>query len=408
MRYQFRLYHPNQMYVMNWPDEENPDSIEAAYYISDEAEYERVKNTLIPLSKLPWYDPHTLDEENAYLKDISDEQYFQTQVKVKVVDIVQKLQFKWSKVLRSSKKALEVHLFASSPLLQGKDLAFCSTNREGIQVYISGELIENLLERNTYRIAIPDALTAQPEYDLQASLDFKMCKWKEGLMDNPPLTFVETWMHWLWKFRVRGLARLSALETGQDVEMNPKKIGRIMNEWIKNIEQEIDNGRPTLSAFKNFLDSKDELINQWAPQMMLRAINHFQLQNSCRNLEKALKKVNTTGLFHDQKITHKIHVAGKKLDFDQWLENILFTSEQVDPMIDPELFRALNQKLLALDGKKSILLKLVEQGSKQPDIFHLKGKKTSKSQASAVPEGIRMDIDLPVHEHFQLLAESWS
>lgn len=408
MRYLFKLYHTNAQCFIHLPEKEIPDSIPTEYYIGDEKAYQEVKSRQIPLSQLPWFASGEFEdaEEKEYYNSLTDDDYFLITLRVKCVSFIQNLQYKWFDLIKSSKKTVEIHLFAKSPLQDGLNLSLGTSLNGNLQIYVPSLLIEKLLDKSKFRTHISPSLLVQPEFDLLHGLDFKMVPWRAGLANELPKGFTELWMFWLWTLRNQGFARFAAISTGAGLEMAPYKIRLSLEKLMKKLIGRIENGDMNLRIFHNFIRKQQKFVRQIAPQLMTHALTVYCEQYHPRGMEEILRKLTSSFEIYNDKILTKPIVYARKIDFDQFLESLTLPTKDSPPMISVDLLRKLNQMMLILDNKESLLKCMLEGKTEQKfNLEFLEGKKKSRK---AAPEGVRIRLDLPVLDQFHLIAENWS
>lgn len=407
MRYLFKLFHPKDRYYIQFPAEETPETIPTSYFLADEREYERVKSLHTPLSQLSWFvNQEFNDEEEAErYRNMSDEEYFMGNVQVKVSMFIQKLQSKWFDVLKSSKKPVQVYLFAQSPLQQGTNFSFANSLDGSIQVYFPAGLIEKLLTQFKHRTYIPPQLELQPERDLLFGLDFLMVPWRGGLNLKQPDGFTDQWMYWLWTLRNQGLARFSGLQSGAGLEMNPVKIRRFLEKLIERLISRIEKGDLKRSTLARVLPGYQRQVNQIAPLLLLHALAVYGQKHQPDALKEPLRALRSYSSFYDEEVLTKAFVYARKLDFERFLHYLTLSVGDDAPMIQEAQLRKLNKMLLLLDNKGRSTADIF-LGKLESLDFDFSGKRQrGKSKAW---EGVRIKGDFTVQERFYLLAEEWS
>jgi hypothetical protein len=408
MRYLFKLYHSNVEWIVRFPTKEIPDSIPTKYFIGDEKAYERVKSQQIPLSQLPWFVSGEFEdnEEQEHFKSMTDDDYFLHTVRVKCVSFIQKLQYKWFDLIKSSKKTVDVYLFAQSPLQCGEECAFGQSLDGNLRIFVSASLIEKLLDKFKYRTHICPSLMVQPEFDLLFGLDFKMIPWRAGLAHEHPKGFTELWMFWLWTLRNQGLARFAALNTGAGIEMAPYKIRLSLEKLMKELIDGIENGDFSLRKFHDFIRKHRKYVREIAPQLMLHALKVYCDHGTPKGMAEILGKLNSSFEIYNDKILNKPFVYARKIEFDQFLEYLTLPTKDSPPMISEVLLRKLNRMMLILDKKGSLIKAILNDTTEH--LFYLELLERKEKGRCATLEGVRIKLDFTVVGRFHLLAENWS
>lgn len=407
MPYLFKLYHPKSKYCFHLPEEANPDSIPTEYYLADKYAYKRVKAAQTPLSQLTWFVNRDFndDEEAEMYESLSDDDYFFNQVRHKVSIYMQQLQSKWFDLLKSSKKTVEVHLFARSPLQQRKEYTFGNSLEANLQIFFPAGLIEKLLDASHHRTYIPPSLEMQPEMDLLFGLDFLLFPWRSGLNQEPPRQFTDQWMFWLWTLRNQGLARFASLETGAGLEMNTKKISQFLEKILQRLISSIENGDLNGASLPQLMRSHQRHVYQFAPQLMLHALSVYYQKDQPPHLKNPIRSLRSSSTFYDEHVITKAFVYARKIDFERFLAYLTLPAGDSPPMIKEELLRKLNGMLRRLDGKSSVVSEMLL--SKKYTIHFNFMEKREKGKGTVL-EGIRIKGDFSVLDRFHFLAEQWS
>ncbi len=407
MRYLFTLYHPKKRSYTLLPLENKPDTIPTMYYMADVDGYEKVKARQQPLSQLSWFIEKEFEEEEEemYL-GMSDDEYFLSIAKNKAIHFIQELQAKWFSLLKSSKKTVEVYLFGESPLRRQEEHFLGNDLKGNIQIYLSTELMEKLIESSQYRVHLPTALSLEAEFDLFMALDFKMFPWRKFLFDEVPIRYSEKWMHWLWTGRNQGIARFPALETGTTLEMNPFYIRNYLGELMQKLIYRLEHNNMKLSKFHHFLNRQRPLLYQISPRLMLHAATVYHERHSSSALGNSLKTLKSSIHHHDHNDLIKIFLQSRKIDFDQWLAYLTLPTQDSPPMIQAAVLKKLNQILLSLDGKNSIFQEML-MGEYQ-DKFRLKLSLKRDENFMHPYTGVRVELNSSILSRFQVLAETWT
>jgi hypothetical protein len=407
MRYLFTLYHPKKRSYTHLPLENKPDTIPTMYYIADVDGYEKVKARQKQLSQLSWFIERDFDEEEEemYL-GMSDEEYFLSIAKNKAINFIQELQAKWFSLLKSSKKTVEVYLFGESPLRRQEEHFLGNDLKGNIQIYLSTELMEKLVESSQYRVHLPTALRLEPEFDLFMALDFKMFPWRKFLFDEVPIRYSEKWMHWLWTGRNQGIARFPALETGTTLEMNTFYIRNYLGELMQKLIYGLENNNMKLSKFHLFLNGQRAFLYQISPQLMLHAATVYFERHPSFALGNFLKTLRSSTYNYDHKDLIKVLLQSRKIDFHQWLEYLTLPTHDFPPMIQADVLKKLNRLSLSLDGKNSIFQEMLMEECQ--DRFQLKLSLQRDENFKHPYTGVRVELNSSILSRFQVLAETWT
>jgi hypothetical protein len=408
MRYLYKLYHPNKSFLFKLPLEETENSIHTIYYLADEKAYHRVKERQVPLSQLSWFKEKDFDDpqEEEMYRHMTDDEYFMNQVTSKATHLVQELCSKWFQLIKSSKKTIEVHLFASSPLSGENEISFGNSHQENLRIFLPAALIEKKLDASHYRTHIPSQLSLQPAFDLFFGLDFQMVDWRYLISHEFPNKLSELWMLAFWSLRNQSLAYFPALKSGEGLEMNSNKIRQYVDMILNRIIAAGENGDLDWGFIKRMRYRLYKKAPNFGSTMMLHALQVHEQLHPNQELKRAIRVLSGTSTYFDDKDIATAFRYARKMDFDRFIAYLTMPSPSEKALIDASTFRKVNRMLLKLDKSGSLFKGMLDD--KTEYLFHisLEGKKRKDSYISL--EGVRLHLDMSAMARFQLICEEWS
>ncbi|GHB49047.1 hypothetical protein [Mongoliitalea lutea] len=408
MRYLYTIYHPQNRYSFQLPLEETENSIHTSYFIADEEAYERVKAGETPLSQLSWFVEKDFDdqEEEEMYRYMTDDEYFMNQVTSKVTGIIQEIYSNWFKLIKSSKKRIEVCLFATSSLYQGNQLDTESCRKDYLQIFIPPLLIEKKLNAAHHRIHIPTKLSFWPTFDLLYKLDFLMADWRYLLSNEFPHKSSDLWLKALWSLRNQSLTYLPLLRSAEGLELDPRKIRAYLTTSMQRILAAGENGDLNWRFVRSMHSKLVRRASTFGSALMLHALQVYEQFHPNKELKEALRAVCGINIFFDQKDIETVYRFGRKMDFDKFLFYLTVPTDSEPAMIDGEIFRKVNRMLLALEKSTSLYAAMLEDTSEH--LFHLslEGKKRKDSYLSL--DGVRLHLHDSAFAKLQLICEEWT
>jgi hypothetical protein len=346
------------------------------------------------------------EQDKAQCKGMTNDDYFKHTTREHATRYVQDLLGRWFPLLKSSKKTVEVHLFKESPISRRVEHFLGYDLKGNIRVFLSSDLMEKLIDASNSEVQIPPNLILEPEFDLLMGLDFKMFQWRAFLFDEIPFRYSEQWMYWLWSARNQGIARFPSLQIRDDLMVKLTHTRFSLKKIMIKLVKQLEKGELQLGAFHHFLRNQKEEFDQIAPLLMLHATTVYCEKYPPVNLGDSLKKLRKFRYLCKQRDLMKVVIHGKKIDFDQWLEYLTLPTNDSPPMIQVDILRRLNQLLLSLDGKGSIIDVMLKE--KTEDLYYFKFLHKRKKGLNFYLAGVRVEFDFSIKSRFHLLLETWS